>query len=154
MDMEKQEIISRSKVLTNYFEGRNWDKNGEYGLKRQLVLNRHELLPECPYLIEYEWEFTDNRTDLGCGDLVFTDGDGRFAVVEVKYLDLALGSKIGTTRRVGNRKKRRKVEEQAIEYARIYRLKLMNEKNIGLKSIKAYYFTNECNRPILIDTHE
>ena len=146
--MNKQEILHRDQVLHDYFKGRNWDNNGEYGLKRQLVINRSELLPNYPYVIEEEWEAIDNRTDLGRGDLVFTDGNGCFAIVEVKWIDLDGEGKIGTTRRTSNRKKRRKVEEQSREYARIYRKKLDDDANIVLKSIDAFYFTNESLQPI------
>jgi hypothetical protein len=145
--MKRDEILRRDKVLDSYFYGRNWDGNDEYTLKRKLVLNRNILFPEYPYVIEDEWDVIDSRTDLGRGDLVFTDGDGYFAVVEVKWIDLDGLARDGRTRRVGNRKKRRKVEEQAIEYANNYRAKLSADKLIVIKSIEAFYFTNECDTP-------
>jgi len=70
-----------------------------------------QLLPDYPYVIEDEWEVEPGRTDRGRGDLVFTDGAGCFAVVEVKWLDLESTGRTGTTKRTSNRKKRRAVEE-------------------------------------------
>jgi hypothetical protein len=148
--MNEQEIRHRDGVLHDYFYGRNWDKNGEYALKRKLVINRGRLLPNYPYVIEEEWEVTDNRTDLGRGDLVFTDGDGSFAVVEVKWIDLDGHLKNGKNRRENNRQKRRKVEEQSIEYALAYYNKLVKNNSSILKAIEAFYFTNESNKPTLI----
>ncbi|WP_104545313.1 hypothetical protein [Chroococcidiopsis sp. TS-821] len=85
--MDKSEIEHRNHVLRRYFSGRDWDRNNKYTLKRQLVLSSHQLLPNYPYVIEDEWEVEAGRTDKGRGDLVFTDGTGCFAVVEVKWID-------------------------------------------------------------------
>jgi hypothetical protein len=148
--MEHDRVLHRDKVLHCYFAGRDWDENDEYTLKRKLVLNRDRLLPQYPYVIEDEWDVIDSRTDLGRGDLVFTDGSGCFAVVEVKWIDLDSGSRTGTTKRTSNRKKRRKVEKQAIEYANNYRAKLSADKLIIVKSIEAFYFTNEYDKPFPI----
>jgi hypothetical protein len=146
--MEHEIILHRDRVLSCYFSGRDWDENDEFTLKRKLVLNRIELLPQYPYVIEDEWEVIDNRNEFGRGDLVFTDSIGGFAVVEVKWIDLEPGTRTGTTKRASNRKKRRKVEEQAIEYATNYSAKLNTDKFIIVKSIEAFYFTNESDRPI------
>ncbi len=148
--MKHERILHRDKVLHCYFAGRDWDENDEFILKRKLVLNRDRLLPQYSYIIEDEWDVIDSRTDFGRGDLVFTDGHGCFAVVEVKWIDLDSGLRIGTTKRASNRKKRRKVEEQAIEYAHNYRNKLSADKLIVVKSIEAFYFTNEHDQPIRV----
>jgi hypothetical protein len=148
--MEHERILHRDKVLHCYFAGRDWDENDEYTLKRKLVLNRDRLLPQYPYVIEDEWDVIDSRTDLGRGDLVFTDGIGCFAIIEVKWIDLDGLSREGKTRRESNRQKRRKVEEQAIKYAHIYRDKLSADKLIVMKSTEAFYFTNEYDTPIRI----
>jgi hypothetical protein len=148
--MEHERILHRDKVLHCYFAGRDWDENDEYTLKRKLVLNRDRLLPQYPYVIEDEWDVIDSRTDLGRGDLVFADGTGCFAIVEVKWIDLDGLLREGKTRRAGNRQKRRKVEKQAIKYADKYRHKLSADKLIFVKSIEAFYFTNEYDEPIRI----
>jgi hypothetical protein len=145
--MKHNEILHRDHVLHSYFYGRNWDGNDEYTLKRKLVLNRNRLLPQYPYVIEDEWDFIDSRTDLGRGDLVFTDGSGCFAVVDVKWIDINGLSRDGRTRRVSNRKKRRKVEDQAIDYANRYHAKLIADQFIVVKPIEAFYFTNQCDKP-------
>lgn len=145
--MNQSDIEHRDRVLRAYFAGRDWDVVGEYGLKRELVLRSPQLLPDYPFLVDDEWECEPGRADEGRGDLVFTDGDGRFAAVEVKYLDLnqnssAVGKK-GSTRRNTNTKKRRKVESQARDYAGKLRAKLN-----GARSVEAYYFTNDDKREL------
>lgn len=144
--IDKSEIEHRNQVLLAYFNGRDWDENSEYALKRQLVLNSHQLLPDYPYVIEDEWEVEAGRTDKGRGDLVFTDGTGSFAVVEVKWIDLEGERRSGSTKRTSNRKKRRAVETQAITYANLYA-----ELNLGIPNttvrVEAFIFTNECTQP-------
>jgi hypothetical protein len=144
--VDKSEIVHRDQVIRGYFEGRNWDKNGEYSLKRKLILDSRQLFPNYSYVIEDEWEVEPGRTDQGCGDLVFTDGSGHFAVVEVKWIDLESTERTGSTKRGSNRKKRRKVEDQAIHYAGVYA-----ELNLGGLhsdySIEAFIFTNESDQP-------
>lgn len=144
--MHLSQIEHRNQVIRAYFEGRDWDTNGEYALKRRLVLNSKKLFPSYPYVIEDEWEVQPGRTDQGRGDLVFTDGSGGFAVVEVKSLDLESIGRTGTTKRVSNRKKRRMVEEQALRYAEIYQ-KNLDENQVAANRVKPYLFTNEHETP-------
>ena len=144
--VDRREIEHRDQVLRTYFKGRDWDQNGEYQLKRQLVLNSDGLLPHYPYVIEDEWEVEAGRADKGRGDLVFTDGAGCFAVVEVKWIDLDGSQRTGSTKRVSNRKKRRTVEQQAIDYANNY-LELLLKKRKAVESVEGYIFTNEEERP-------
>jgi hypothetical protein len=143
--MDTQAIEYRDRVLRDYFKGRNWDSNSEYELKRKLVLDSHQLLPNYPYVIEDEWEVEVDRADHGRGDLVFTDGEGNFAVIELKWIDLVGVGKAGTTKRASNRKKRRKVEEQAARYAGLYK-KYLEQKNIA-PVVNAFIFTNEDDYP-------
>jgi hypothetical protein len=149
--VDQREIEHHNRVLRAYFEGRNWDRNGEYALKRKLVLSSTQLLPNYSYVIEDEWEVEPGRTDKGRGDLVFTDGDGCFAVVEVKWIDLVSTGRTGSTKRASNRKKRRAVEEQAISYARIYAELACSELD-PVKRVEAVMFTNEYDRPFLLHT--
>jgi hypothetical protein len=145
--MKLEKIENRDQVLHRYFDGRNWDENGEFILKRKLVLERTQLLPEYRYVIEDEWEVTDGRTDLGRGDLVFTDGNGCFAVVEVKWLDLASGA----TARKRRNYKRNQVKDQAGKYAKHYQNRLMSNESGSMRSIEAFYFTNDCKKPQSIE---
>jgi len=117
-------------------EGRDWDDNGEFSLKRKLVTG--DYLPEFPFLVDDEWEYMPGRTDMGRGDLVFTDGEGNFAVVEVKWVDGGTAGGRGTTRRAAKRKKRRKVEDQALNYARLWAGKVG-----GGVRVDAFLFSNE-----------
>ncbi|TVQ06772.1 MAG: hypothetical protein EA368_16195 [Leptolyngbya sp. DLM2.Bin27] len=139
--MNKADIVRRDQVLRAYFAGRDWDDNNEYSLKRKLVLHSHELLPSYPFLIDDEWETEPNRNQAGKGDLLFADGKGRFAVVEVKWLDCDNSGKTAKTRRT---QKRKKVKDQAVDYANSLaeRLKIFAQ-------IEGYWFTNECEKPQL-----
>lgn len=143
--MDKSKIEHRDQVLRAYFDGRNWDKNNEYALKRQLILSSHQLLPNYPYVIEDEWEVEPGRTDKGRGDLVFTDGNGCFAIVEVKWIDLEGVGRTGSTKRTSNRQKRRTVEKQARKYVNIY-AELVGKLDT-VKHVEAFVFTNECVQP-------
>ncbi len=136
------EIKYRNQVIRSYINNRNWDKNNEFLLKRTLILNSLQLLPKYPFVVEDEWEVEFGRSDSGLGDLIFTDGNGNFAVVEIKYIDnLSTGHNAGTKRT----KKRKMVQEQSIKYADIY------SKNNFVKSIKAFIFTNDNPQPIEIN---
>jgi hypothetical protein len=147
--MHRGETEHRDQILRAYFNGRNWDKNNEYFLKRELVLNSHKLLPNYPFVIEDEWEAESSRTDKGRGDLVFTDAIGSFAIVEVKWIDLEGVGRIGSTKRTSNRKKRRTVEQQAVHYATIYAELALKRLDI-VKRVEAFIFTNEFPQPVLI----
>jgi hypothetical protein len=149
--MEPSQIQHRNRVLRAYFEGRNWDKNSEYVLKRKLVLSSNQLLPKYPYVIEDEWEVEPGRTDKGRGDLVFTDGINCFAIVEVKWIDLESIGRTGSTKRASNTKKRRTVEAQAISYANIY-AKQACERLDTVKLVEAFMFTNEHDQPWRLET--
>jgi hypothetical protein len=142
--INRSEVQRRDQVLRAYFQGRDWDENKEYALKRNLVLHSSELLPDYPYLFDDEWEVEANRTQDGKGDLVFTDGEGRYAVVEVKWLDL---DNSGKTVRTSRTKKRQKVQDQAVIYADELRQKLGDSVQVN-----AYCFTNEYDRPQLVPT--
>jgi hypothetical protein len=142
--MNLNEIQHRDRVLRAYFEGRNWDHNNEFALKRKLILNSKQILPQFPYVIDDEWEVEPSRTDQGRGDLLFSDGVGNYAVVEVKWIVIEGNGRKGTTKRTGNRKKRRDVEKQAIAYADIL-LKRLEQAEF----VAAYIFTNELDRPQL-----
>lgn len=87
---------------------------GEWSLKQSLVMDGAEELRSYPYLFLDEWEVVPGWSQCGKGDLVFTDGEGRFAVVEVKFIDRARTGKTVKTRR---KNYRNKVWAQAREYA-------------------------------------
>jgi len=131
-------------VVRAFFEGKDWDRNDEFLLKRLVVLNSRDWLPDHPFLVEDEWDVVPGRTDEGRGDLVFTDGDREYAVVEVKFIDLDGDGKRGSTKRGSNRKKRRAVEEQAMTYA-----KKLYDRLGPTARIEAYSYTNERNGPFL-----
>lgn len=146
--MDIQSIEHRNLVLKSYFKGRDWDLNSEYLLKRKLVLNSNRLLPQYPYVIEDEWEVTTDKTNEGKGDLVFTNAAGYFAVVEVKYINLKLSGGTTSQKRTF---KRKTVREQAIRYADDY-ANIASSRQIFLKQVAAFTFTNESNDPKLLKT--
>jgi hypothetical protein len=104
--VNQAEIQHRDQVLRAYFRGRGWDWNNEFLLKRKLILYSSQFLPQYPYVIDDEWEVEASRTDKGRGDLVFTNGAGSYAVVEVKWIDLEGLARDSATKRTSNRQKR------------------------------------------------
>ncbi|GAB4134287.1 MAG: hypothetical protein Fur0046_05920 [Cyanobacteria bacterium J069] len=149
--MNHQEIEHRNQVLRGYFAGRDWDQNGEYGLKRTLVLNSDRLLPDYPYVIENEWEVEPGQAHKGRGDLVFTDGAGHFAVVEVKWLNRigSGGNRKGRQERV--RVKRHLVRKQALHYAQVYAVSKLEAGVIDdLNAVAAFVFTNDHDYPYFL----
>jgi hypothetical protein len=137
------ECQRRDTVLRVYFAGRSWDDVGEFALKRRVVLE--SLLPDYPYVIDDEWDVEPGHPNHGRGDLLFSDGAGRFAVVEVKYVDLIGLNRDSRNRRNSNRKKRRKVEEQAMTYAREF----ARQQGAGAE-IATYIYTNDRDEPVLL----
>lgn len=130
------EHTHRDRVLRAFFAGKDWDENPEAQLKRQIVLEGHPDLARFPFLVDDEWEVHPGATNLGRGDLVFTDGQGAFAVVEVKFIDLG---RTGPTVRAKRTESRGKVIEQARSYAALLKSRhpdLVNE-------VVPYTFTNE-----------
>ena len=133
--MDRAEAQRRDGVLRAFFDGKDWDDNDEFKLKRRLVLASAELLPAFPFLVDDEWDVVPGHTNHGRGDLVFTDGEGSYAVVEVKFIDLG---RSGHTARVKRTKSRGLVVEQARKYARVV---ARRESATGI--VVAYTFTNE-----------
>lgn len=124
--MDRAEAERRDRVLRAYFEGRDWDEAIEAKLARELVLGSAQVLPDFPFVVDYEWEEVPGRSQDGKGDLLFTDGAGNFAVVEVKSI---LGSGQNTNRRT-------KVETQADRYLRVAR------SRYG-ETVRAFVYTDD-----------
>ncbi len=139
--IDRAEIGHRDRVLRTYFEGRYWDGNEEFALKRELVLRSHDILSEYPFLIDSDWEVYPNMAQNGQGDLIFTDGQKRFAVVEVKWIDTARTGSTVSARRTKNRKK---VKEQAAWYRDVLASRLQDAVKV-----EGYYFTNENRNQVI-----
>lgn len=80
-------IKHRDKTLRSYIKSRNWDKNPEFLIVRDVVQNLKTRKPELSnfkYVYDYEWECVPGFSNKGKGDLVFTDGKNRFLIVECK----------------------------------------------------------------------
>jgi hypothetical protein len=136
--VNEAEAERRDRVLRAYFAGRDWDGAGEFRLKREFVERSRQLLPELPYVVDDEWEVSPGHAQAGKGDLVITDGRGIFAVVEVKLIQGGVFGGSSRNRRGTQRKKRRKVEQQAVIYADVLRRRLP-----GAALVRAFIWTNE-----------
>lgn len=99
------EQTRRDQILRPYIAGRDFDLDPEHELRRHLVVHSHALLSAWPLLVGLEWRAPNGSP----GDLVFGDGAGRFAVVEVKHL----GDRDRT-------KRRGDVERQALWFAQAW----------------------------------
>lgn len=130
------DFLVRDRVIRTYLEGRSWDSNPEFLLVRQIVAGGHADLGACTHVYDYEWEVDPGHSNGGCGDLVFTDGAGNFAVVEVKFIDTA---RSGPTARVKRTKSRSQVSDQARTYADAIR-RILGE---DLLTVRAFSLTNE-----------
>ncbi len=149
--MNQQEVKRRDRILRAYFEGFDWNHNGEYELKRTLVINSDRLLPDYPYIVENEWEVEPGQGHKGRGDLVFTDGVGRFAVVEVKCLNRGGNGDQKKAQRDRIRVGRRLVEAQARRYAKIYAAAMLKAGVIDdSNAVAAFVFTDEQEYPYFL----
>ena len=131
MDYER-----RNSVLRAYIAGRDWDTNAEFQLVRRLVAEGDVRLGSLTLLFDYEWEVSAGHSNHGCGDLVFTDGSGSFAVVEVKFID---DTRSGRTVRGKRRKSRKHVKKQALDYAADLRQTLGADAQV----VRAFIYTNQ-----------
>lgn len=111
MPSDFTEIDARLRAM---FAAQDATSSREAKLKCDLVLRPPPLLSEYPLLISDEWEPFPGRSQDGKGDLVFTDGRGRYAVVEVKWMGALYA---GPSQRKRRNKKRGIVRKQAKIYA-------------------------------------
>ena len=51
--MDRVEAVRRDKVLRAYFDGKDWDENDEFVLKRELIGRSEMLLPDFPWLRDW-----------------------------------------------------------------------------------------------------
>lgn len=135
--MDHAEAQRRDRVLRVWFEGKDWNKSPEYQLARDLLLNQPTEPAGFPFLVDYEWEVVEGSAQFGRGDMVFSDGEGNYAVVEVKYVEGGRWGGSGRNRRNHMREKRRKVEGQAWTYARAWL-----GQNPDAKGVSAFLLTN------------
>ena len=114
-------------------------RDSEDFLSQQLVKEMpHPLAQKFPYLYLYEWE-VQWGPDAGRGDFVFASGDGHFAIVEVKHIDVLTSGKTVRRRRT---KMRTRVWDQAHRYALLFRF-AADKAGVQLKTVTAFTYTNE-----------
>lgn len=90
MMIDKEELLHRDKTIRNYINARNWDKNPEFLLVKDLINelgNRRPDLKDYIYIYDYEWEVIQGEAHKGKGDLIFTDGNNNFLIIECKNKD-------------------------------------------------------------------
>lgn len=117
-----------------------WRLNGDFTLVQSIIRQQTELLENSGilqnhnmkslvkyrYIFAYEWDVVLGMSQYGVGDLVFTDGNENYLVMEVKQLSPFSGR----NQCVARRKARRKVEEQTIKYMNAFRRKYPEAKSI------------------------
>jgi len=138
-----EEIKQKDKELREKILSGNIDPivfNGDYFLVKSIIELQTELLKSNreprnkkeKYLMKYpniflhEWYVVEGMSQYGKGDLVFTDGNKKFLIVEVK--ELSLNS--GRNQCVARTKSRKKVKKQAINYMSAFRKKFPGAKSI------------------------
>ncbi len=141
---EKQEAAStsmkecrrRNKVLTDYIKGHEWFLSHEFHLLRKLVMTPDEICSwkqyynKYPLIFDHEWECCDGR-----GDLLCTDGENNFLVVELKsFTNSGTGS--SKTHSTARTKKRRPGEEQTVRFAKAW-----HENNPQVKTTVGVFVT-------------
>ena len=132
-----KEILRRDNIIRSYILGRTWDKNDEFLLIQRIINGdkKDELLSKYPYVYDYEWEVSDGASNLGKGDLVFTDSKRNFLVVECKYIDIYDQGRTARTRRT---MKRKKIKEQTQNYVLYFK-----NKHSEAKSVKGLGISSE-----------
>jgi hypothetical protein len=117
-------------------------------LIKEFVQDSFNLLPQFPYLFLYDWDVIPGHSQHGKGDLVFADGKGNFAIVQVKYLDFSNTGSTGSSRRTKHRQNLKKQTRRYTE-ALPEHLKHTNNNLFDIKDIKGYFYTNDDPKPIL-----
>ncbi len=82
-----KEIKHRDKTIRSYILSKNWDKNPEFLIVKEVVQDLAKKKPEFSkfkFVFDYEWEVEPGLSNKGKGDLIFTDGKNNFLIVECK----------------------------------------------------------------------
>jgi len=137
-DFESRDAQLRARLLA--IDG---SAHGEEQLKCDVVLRTPSLLAPFPFLVSNEWEPIPGWPQGGKGDLVFTDGGGRYAVVEVKWMAPLYS---GPSQKKRRNKKRGKVKRQA----QIYAIHVLQVCTDALE-VRMMTYTNDPQRPGLHD---
>ncbi len=145
--MSEKEIKERDKIIRSYLLGRTWDNNDEFKLVRNVISLEYpdkqlcENLQLYPYLFDYEWEVVAGLSNLGKGDLIFTDNKNNFLILECKYLDSLPLYGSSRTARTKRTQKRKDVKVQVTKYMKAF--SELYKWESGKNSIKGISITNE-----------
>ncbi len=88
--ISREELVHRDLVIRNFINGKDWDQNPEFLLVKDVINdlgNRRPELINYKYIYDYEWEVKQGETHKGKGDLIFTDGNENYLIVECKNKD-------------------------------------------------------------------
>ena len=132
-------IAERDRVLRAFLRDKSWDLDPEERLRNKFLLEEIARIPEMAsyiFLWGLEWSVEgEGVSEAGRGDAVLTDGHGRFAVLEFKYID---NTTSGATARTRRTKKRKEVLEQVKTYAAFF-----HRAHPSARAVAAYAVTNE-----------
>lgn len=130
------DVRRRHKVLHNYIEQKDWGLDAEATLLREFILSQdHPVRSVYKFVYDLDWRADLPHGLFGRGDLVLTDGKGKFLVVEVKYIDPLEGRTMRTRRT----KKRKEVLAQTYTYLQAFR----KQNAVPPASVKGLVLTNE-----------
>ncbi len=108
--MNLEELKHRDNVIRFYLLNRNWDKDKsggdypEFELMRKIAASNNDeliyngLLTNYPFIYDYEYRMKAG-TEIKKGDLLLTDGNDNFLVLETKSLKYKTGGKRRLARR-------------------------------------------------------
>lgn len=136
-----KEIIRRDNIIRTYIKERTWDKNDEFLLIQRIINGdkKEKILSKYPYVYDYEWEVFDGASNLGKGDLVFTNGKSNFLIVECKYIDLEAQGRTARTRKT---KKRKEIKDQPKKYISCFKKKhpeAVSINGLGISNEESIY---------------
>ena len=136
VDTSKSECIRRDNVIRPYITNHDWYVSAEFHLVRTLVmkppLHWRPYSRDYPFIFDFEWV-----NEEGKGDLIYTDGNNNFLVVEVKSM-CCDGYGSGQTHRTKKRQKRRDGEKQTEIYSQLW-----HEKNPQVKKTTGVFVTED-----------
>lgn len=125
VDTSRESTLKRDAVIRSFILGQFWNLKPEYLVMRNLLMRPFmctwaAYAERYPLIFDYEWMVLI-QGQLHVGDMLFTDGCGRFLVVEAKSVlrgPFAVGS--GKTLRTRRHLARKKSRQQAELYARAW----------------------------------
>lgn len=98
-----------------------------------------ESIKDYPLVTDYEYDVEPGKTNSGRGDLILTDGENNYLIVEVKFLS----ENSGKTARTRRKTQKNKVYEQALNYKEKFQKKFPKAKVDCITLTNEILFTNK-----------